>query len=242
MRLLAVVVTALALAPAASAEGPAAHGQDLYFANCAWCHGLQLQGVEQGTGPGNRPAAGPPLAGVGALATDFYLRMGYMPLQTPRQQPQRSRPHFGERDIRALVAFVGSHGGPGIPTVHPERGNVSTGMQIFTEHCAGCHQIVAEGGIVTGARVPSLKQATAREVAQAVRVGPYVMPRFNEHDISRDEMNSLVRYVLYTQDPHDRGGWSLLHVGPIPEGIVAWLIAGIALLVVARLIGEGHKA
>jgi ubiquinol-cytochrome c reductase cytochrome c subunit len=27
-------------------------------------------------------------------------------------------------------------------------------------------------------------------------------------------------------------------VGPIPEGMVAWLLAGGALLVVARLIGE----
>ena len=45
---------------------------------------------------------------------------------------------------------------PPIPTPHPERGNLSQGMQLFTDHCAGCHQIVAEGGYVTGAVPPPL--------------------------------------------------------------------------------------
>ena len=71
-----------------------------------------------------------------------------------------------------------------------------------------------------------------------MRVGPYLMPRFSEHEISDRELDSLVRYVLYTRDPDDRGGWSLEHVGPLPEGIVAWLLAGSVLLVVARVIGE----
>ena len=27
-------------------------------------------------------------------------------------------------------------------------------------------------------------------------------------------------------------------IGPIPEGMVAWLLAGVALLIIARLLGE----
>jgi ubiquinol-cytochrome c reductase cytochrome c subunit len=67
------------------------------------------------------------------------------------------------------------------------------------------------------------------------------MPRFSERQISPRELDSLVRYVLYARDPDDRGGWGLGHLGPVPEGIVVWLFAGAALLVVARLIGEGLK-
>ena len=67
------------------------------------------------------------------------------------------------------------------------------------------------------------------------------MPRFSEHDISAHELDSLVRYVLYTRDPNDRGGWSLEHLGPVPEGIVAWLVAGLALVLAARVIGEGLR-
>jgi len=240
MRLLACVLATVVLAPAASAD----RGRDLYFANCVWCHGDQLQGVQPTrahAGPGDRPAAGPPLAGVGERAADFYLRMGYMPIREPRQQPRRSHPHFGESDLRALIRFVGSHGGPGIPVVRPEQGDVATGMQVFTERCAGCHQIAGEGGIVTGAYVPSLKHVNAVQIAEAVRVGPYVMPSFDEHDVSQHDLDSLVRYVLYTQRPDDSGGWALGNLGPLPEGMVAWLIAGLALVAAARLIGEGLK-
>jgi hypothetical protein len=67
------------------------------------------------------------------------------------------------------------------------------------------------------------------------------MPRYSEHEISQRQLDSLVRYVLYVRDPDDRGGWALEHLGPVPEGIVAWLLAGAALLAVARVIGEGLK-
>ena len=234
----------LALALAAPAVVRAANGRQLYFANCVWCHGATLEGVPLSAGregPGQEPAAGPPLLGVGAGAADFYLRTGYMPLRNPLDQPQRSHPRFTEGQLRALVRLVGSRGGPGIPAVDPRRGSLSQGLLVFTEHCAGCHQIAGEGGIVTGARVPALKQATATQIAEAVRVGPYVMPRSSEREISARELDSLVRYVLYAKDPDDRGGWGLEHLGPIPEGIVAWLLAGGVLLAVARVVGEGLK-
>jgi ubiquinol-cytochrome c reductase cytochrome c subunit len=125
--------------------------------------------------------------------------------------------------------------------VHPATAKLATGMTVFTEHCAGCHQIVGEGGLVTGTAVPSLKHVDATEIAEAVRVGPYLMPKFDEHEISNRELDALVRYVLYTKAPDDRGGWALGNIGPVPEGIVAWLIAGLVLLATARLIGEGLK-
>jgi ubiquinol-cytochrome c reductase cytochrome c subunit len=243
--LLLLATLALVLVPAAAASNSkASNGRSLYFANCVWCHGDHLQGIE-GTSahssPGNEPAGGPPLLGVGALAADLYLTTGYMPLRSPRQQPKRRKPHFDDADIAALVGFIGAHGGPPVPQPHPERGNLATGLKIFTEHCAGCHQMAGEGGIVSGASVPALKAATATQIAEAVRVGPYVMPRFDKHDISPRELDSLVRYVLYTDHPNNSGGWSIGLLGPFPEGMVAWLIAGIALLALARVIGEGIK-
>jgi ubiquinol-cytochrome c reductase cytochrome c subunit len=182
--------------------------------------------------------SGPSLRGVGAGATDFYLSTGRMPLQDPRDQPERGRPHYTRPQIDALVAYVASLGGPGIPDANPARGSLSEGFELFAENCAGCHQILARGGIATGARAPDLQKASPREIAEAVRMGPYVMPRFTERQIDQQQLDSLTRYILYTHRPNDAGGWSIGHIGPVPEGMVAWLMAGTALLLVCRLIGE----
>jgi ubiquinol-cytochrome c reductase cytochrome c subunit len=183
--------------------------------------------------------AGPPLRGVGALAADFYLRTGYMPLHSAFDQPRRSHVLFSDAEIRALVAYVASLGkGPAIPKPHPGRGSLADGQQLFTQHCAGCHQVVAEGGYVTGAVAPPLGDATSTQIAEAVRIGPYLMPRFSTKQISDRQLDSIVRYVQYAKHPDDRGGWAIGHLGPVPEGLVTWLIAAVVLVAVCVLIGE----
>jgi ubiquinol-cytochrome c reductase cytochrome c subunit len=174
---------------------------------------------------------------VGALAADFYLRTGRMPLTNPRTQPERTRSPFSDAEIRALVAYVGSLGGPGVPRVDPARGNLSEGQRLFAVNCMGCHQVLGAGGIVTGAVVPDLQAANATDVAEAVSVGPYVMPSF-AGQFSPHQIDSLARYVAYANHPDDRGGWAIGHIGPIPEGMVAWLLAAFALVLVTRLLGK----
>jgi ubiquinol-cytochrome c reductase cytochrome c subunit len=219
-------------------------GYQLFAGNCAICHGPNGAGMH---GPAQRVAGalvgqGPPLRGVGELAPDFYLRTGRMPLGSLDEQPSRNPVLLSDRQIRALVAYVGSLGpGPPIPHPHPERGKVNEGRTLFTEHCAGSHQVVAEGGYLTGADAPTLHEATPTQVAQAVRIGPYVMPRFSKRAISDRQLDSIIAYVEYTKSPRDPGGWSLGHVGPIPEGLVAWLIAAAALVAVCLLLGRRLK-
>ncbi len=99
-------------------------------------------------------------------------------------------------------------------------------------------QIVGAGGIVTGAVAPPLRHATPTQVAEAVRIGPYVMPKFSERDLSDAELNSIIAYVTYAKDPDDAGGWGINHLGPYPEGMVTWLIAVPVLLVVCLAIGK----
>lgn len=220
-------------APEAPTSAPTAallaRGHTLFVSSCASCHGLDARGM---TG------RAPSLRGVGALAADFYLETGRMPLASPRDEPTRTRPAFGQADTRALVAFVGSFGGPAIPTVDVARGSLVEGHDLFALDCAGCHTIQARGGIVTGAVVPALTQATPRQVAEAIRIGPYAMPRFGAGEISAAQVDSIARYVQSTDHPQDPGGWSIGRVGPITEGMVAWLLAVVALLLIARLLGE----
>jgi ubiquinol-cytochrome c reductase cytochrome c subunit len=243
MRGVVALCCLLALAAPARADD-VSRGRQLYSQGCIWCHGPDLRGVSPGSGivgPGG-PGAGPPLRGVGARAADLYLSAGYMPLEDPDDQPLRRTPlRYSQDDMRALVAYIASFGGPQVPQVHPERGSLHEGLTLFVENCAGCHQVGGQGGIFPGGIAPELLHATPTQIAEAVRVGPYLMPRFTEQQISRRQLDSLVAYVTLTKNPVDHGGWPIGHLGPIPEGLVAWLLAGVALLVLARAIGEGRK-
>lgn len=202
-------------------------GQELFDANCSSCHGTIGQGVaEPRPGAGDLVGAGPPLQGVGAQAADFYLRTGLMPLANIHAQPSNRRVLFGGKEIKALTEFVASLGpGPAIPHAEPSKGRLARGFKLFTEDCAGCHQSLARGGFVTGARVPPLQGIGATQIAEAVRIGPYLMPRFSRRRISDAELSSIIKYVLWTNRPVNRGGWSIGNLGPIPEGMVAWLAA-----------------
>lgn len=228
-------------------------GGELYAANCSSCHGIAGAGIEHPRpGAGNIGGQGPPLHGVGAIAADFYLRTGYMPLTQPHDQPDNDRVLFTDTEIKSLVAYVASLGpGPGIPDsgVHGSRGGrvtgpgtIADGLYQFTLHCSGCHQIVGRGGFVTGARVPPLQGLTPTEIAEAVRVGPYLMPRFSRTEISGYELASIIKYVLTTSAPDNRGGWSIGNLGPIPEGIVAWWIAIPLLIVLCLVLGKRFRS
>jgi ubiquinol-cytochrome c reductase cytochrome c subunit len=101
--------------------------------------------------------------------------------------------------------------------------------------------VVAQGGLVTGARVPPLDKATTTQIAEAVRIGPYLMPRFSEKDITPAQLDSLVRYVKFAQHPPDRGGWGIGNIGPFPEGMVTWLLAALVLIATCMVIGKRLK-
>ena len=212
--------------------GGAESGSSLYLQHCVSCHGRGGAGVP----PGGKNF-GPPLQGAGAQAADFYLTTGYMPVEEADQEPVRKSSPFSEDEIRSLVEYIGSFGGPRVPQPDPERGSAGEGLRLFTENCAGCHQVAAQGGLVVGGTAPSLADSTPTQIAEAVRVGPYLMPRFTTKQLDERQVDSIIRYVQVAQDPDDRGGWGLGHLGPIPEGLVAWLLAGGALVGVAVLIG-----
>jgi ubiquinol-cytochrome c reductase cytochrome c subunit len=214
----------------ARAQAPlVAQGAALFRAGCAYCHGDDGRGY---------PGRGPSLRGVGAAAADFYLSTGRMPLSQPDDPPVRNEPAYDAQERRALVAFVASFGGPPVPAVDPRAGSLREGMQAFADRCAGCHAMTGRGGVVPGAVAPALQQASPAQIAEAIRVGPYLMPEFPPRQVDQAELDSITRYVLSLRDPPDRGGWGLGDIGPIPEGMVAWLLAGTALLIVLRLMGE----
>jgi ubiquinol-cytochrome c reductase cytochrome c subunit len=247
---LAATIAALLAAPAAAHAGrppivrpadesrlsPLQLGEQLYAGNCVRCHGIAGRGSTTGLSSG---IAGPPLRGVGARAADFYLRTGYMPLDDAHDQPIRSRPQLDAKERAAIVAYVASLGdGPPVPRPDPGSGDLAEGRDLFTDHCAGCHQVAAQGGVVTGAKVPPLEDATPVQIAEAVRTGPYLMPRFSERQITDKQLDSIIAYVGLAKHSDDAGGWGISHLGPFPEGMVTWFAAMVVLIATCVAIGS----
>ena len=207
-------------------------GRALFQDICARCHGPQAGGTTRG----------PSLKGVGAAGVNQMLATGRMPLGDGHAG--RGEATLSKLEIAAVVAYYESLnlGGPDVPTateVQPSRGDLPEGRALFTANCAGCHGPGGRGIVVgENATAPDLSRASATEVAGAVRSGPFVMPKFSEEQISDTQLNSLVRYVLDLHEPPSPGGVGLHFMGPFFEGLVAWVVGMVVLLVVIRVAGS----
>jgi ubiquinol-cytochrome c reductase cytochrome c subunit len=215
--------------PADAAEDGGAireQGAALFLQNCASCHGPAGLGTE----------AGPSLLTAGAAGADFYLRTGRMPLGAPGQVPQRQDPHFAPEEIEALVAYVASLGdGPVIPQV-TTGGDVHRGWELYTANCAACHGASGAGNAVGGgSSAASLHAAEPLDVAEAMIVGPGVMPRFT---FDQRDQDAIVAYVQFLRNSPSPGGVPLGGFGPVSEGFVA-VVVGLSLFVaLARWVGR----
>ncbi len=196
---------------------PDGRGAELYLRSCASCHGVRGQGTQRG----------PSLVGVGPASVDFQVGTGRMPLTAVAQQPPHRRPVFSAADIQALVAQVASFGagGPQIPQVAP--GDLRTGRELFLDNCAACHSATGAGAALTNAWIaPALDRATPVQVAEAVRVGPGLMPAFPDSVLTNQQVNALVSYVQELRSERVRPGRDL---------------AGAARSIQRRAAGLGHR-
>jgi ubiquinol-cytochrome c reductase cytochrome c subunit len=209
-----------------------AAGEELYLTSCVSCHGVDGKGTDNG----------PSLEASGAAAADFMLRTGRMPLAAPAVQAPQKPVAYDDLQIRQLVAYVASLGtGPAIPSVDPSAGDLAEGSDLYLSNCAACHNSSGIGGALSyGNHAPSLLSVEPTQIAEAMRIGPGQMPVFGPDTISDEQVDSIVRYVQYLQEPEHPGGLRLGGAGPVPEGFVAWLVGLGVLLLFARWITREH--
>ncbi|MGW8568185.1 cytochrome bc1 complex diheme cytochrome c subunit [Isoptericola sp. NPDC055881] len=230
--LLALLVTggvyaALAPSPAQADTASTADietGKKLFQANCATCHGPNAEGTSQA----------PSLVGVGAAAVDFQVSTGRMPMQMNGPQARAKPRQMDEEQTAALAAYVASLGaGPAIPTdqeVDGSKGDPANGMALFRTNCAMCHNAVGAGGALSeGKFAPPLWDTSSRNVYQAMLTGPQSMPVFNDANITPHEKRDIIAF-LDEQDQGSAGGLTLGSLGPVSEGLWAWVI-GIGLII-----------
>ncbi len=210
-------------AMAATTEAPVASaltvedGQRLFQANCATCHGLDVQGTPDG----------PSLYGVGELAVHFQMSTGRMPLQMQGPQAPQKPVQFTDEQVAAVGAYIQSIA-PG-PTYPSERtldgeGAVSEGGELFRINCAMCHNVAGAGGALTeGKYAPALHSTSPLNMYAAMVTGPQNMPVFNDMTLTTEEKRDIITYLLYMQDNESAGGFSLGSLGPVSEGLFIWI-------------------
>ncbi|PZS29271.1 MAG: cytochrome C [Pseudonocardiales bacterium] len=213
--------------PAAAAPDDVTQGQRLYNQSCISCHGRNLQGV---------PSQGPTLIGVGGAAVDFQVTTGRMPAPYQGAQVPRRKPLFDDEQARQLAAYVQSiGGGPDIPTGSLADGDLARGGRLFRLNCASCHNFVGEGGpLSSGKYAPALSKATPTQTYEAMLSGPESMPVFGDNQLTPQEKLDIISYVESLKKERDPGGFAIGRVGPVPEGLVIWLV-GIGLVLIATL-------
>jgi len=213
-----------------AAADPTTDPKAIFLRDCAVCHGNDARGTNNG----------PDLRGFGRASIDYELSTGRMPLSSPTAKTDRHTPKYPRSVQEALVDYVyglAGNGGPDIPSVDTSNADLGRGGELFRLNCAACHEWSGRGGALLYRAAPTTHPATDLQIAEAIRSGPGTMPAFGTAALSQDQMNDVVAYVRYLRQPHDRGGLPLWFLGPLAEGLVAWVIAMGLLLVAVRWIG-----
>ncbi|MFF4485635.1 c-type cytochrome [Streptomyces sp. NPDC001544] len=246
--LAAVVVLLLALAatgglyaafaPASKAQADEAsqsltieEGKKLYEVGCASCHGTGGQGSSDG----------PSLVGVGAAAVDFQVGTGRMPAATSQgAQVPRKKNIYTQAQIDQLAAYISSLGaGPNVPTksqYDPSDGDIAKGGELFRTNCAQCHNFTGKGGALTkGKFAPSLEGVDPKHIYEAMQTGPQNMPSFPDTTMTEKNKKDIIAYLhaVNGDETENPGGLELGGLGPVSEGLFAWIFGLGVLIAVA---------
>jgi ubiquinol-cytochrome c reductase cytochrome c subunit len=205
-------------------------GKKLYAVGCASCHGTGGQGTTDG----------PSLVGVGSAAVDFQVGTGRMPAQQPGAQVPKKKVIYTQAQTDQLAAYVASLGaGPITPAesqTNPEGADIGKGGELFRTNCAQCHNFTGEGGALTnGKYAPALTDVSPKHIYEAMQTGPQNMPSFPDSTMPEKEKKEIIAYVkaVNGEETPSPGGFGLGNLGPVSEGLFAWIFGLGALIAVA---------
>lgn len=210
-------------------------GKKIFLANCASCHGKNAEGTLNA----------PSLIGVGEASVDFQVSTGRMPGAASGPQLEVKPVQFTLEEISAMAAYVGSLAdGPSIPdeAYLQANGNAASGGELFRINCAMCHNAAGAGGALTeGKYAPQLMGSSAKTIYEAMVTGPQNMPVFNDANITPEQKNDIITYLTYLQNNSSVGGEELGSLGPVSEGLLAWLgLLGLLVVIAVWLAAKSN--
>jgi ubiquinol-cytochrome c reductase cytochrome c subunit len=215
----------------------AEEGKRLYEVSCVTCHARNGQGVDQ---------RGPSLIGVGSAAVEFQVNTGRMPLARQEAQAERKPPLLTPEEARKIGQYIQElGGGPQMPSdeelnrlieeATKSGDGIRIGGELFRVNCSSCHAFSTGGGALSSGKfAPTLQESTTRDLYAAMLTGPQNMPVFGNSQLTPQDKANIIAFIENVNSDQDPGGWSLGRYGPVPEGLVIFLV-GIAALVFAAL-------
>jgi ubiquinol-cytochrome c reductase cytochrome c subunit len=208
-------------------------GKAIYDVSCVTCHGRNAQGVTD---------RGPSLIGVGSAAVEFQVDTGRMPLARQEAQAERKQPQLSPEDAKKIGQYIQElGGGPQLPSddeinadvnaAKQDPARIANGGEQFRINCTSCHSMGGGGGALSsGKYAPTLREATNSQMYAAMLTGPQNMPVFGNSELTPQDKANIIAYVQTLRNDQDPGGWGLGRYGPVPEGLVIFLV-GIAAIV-----------
>jgi len=209
-------------------EDMVAKGRSLFLVGCASCHGKNGEGISTVKGG----QYGPSLVGVGAAAVDFQVGTGRMPMAQPGTQALRKAPVYNAEEIEALAAYVASLGpGPSVPAESEydvkdaTNEDIVRGGEFFRTNCTACHNFAGNGGALPRGRfAPALTGVSEKHMYEAMLTGPQQMPLFSDEILSPTDKRQIIAYLKKNEETPNYGGFTLGSLGPVSEGLFAWII------------------
>ena len=156
-------------------------------------------------------------------------------MSNPTVQAPRKEVQFSQDQIDSMAAYIASLApGPEVPSeeaVDGSKGDPARGGELFRVNCAMCHNFAGAGGALTrGKYAPAIETSSGQHIYEAMVTGPQNMPVFNDANLKPEDKRDVIAF-LETIDAQDNpGGMAMGSLGPVTEGLFAWVF-GLGLLI-----------
>ncbi len=162
-----------------------------------------------------------------------------MPAATSQGAGAQEEGHLFAGQIDQLAAYVASLGaGPNVPTeaqYGPERRH-RQGRRAVPHQLRAVPQLHRQGRCPhQGKYAPTLEGVDPKHIYEAMQTGPQNMPSFPDTTLSEQNKKDIIAYLhaVNSDETVNPGGLELGGLGPVSEGLFAWIFGLGALIAVA---------
>ena len=122
--------------------------------------------------------------------------------------------------------------------------DIARGGELFRTNCSACHNFEGAGGALPGGKyAPSLIGVSNKRLYEAMITGPQQMPVFSDEVMRPEDKRAIIAYLTDLHERPSQGGLALGGLGPVSEGLWAWILGlGTLMFFAVWIAAKGAKA